>query len=97
MIFVYRLMFSGNGYTATLAATLGAMPCFRHSRVTQAEPIAASSMSAARAKVDEAIFKNLHVEILKRAEMHSQWKRHSVFSGRRLEDRLLPRPLLRAG
>ena len=52
-------------------------------------------MSAARAKVDEAIFKNLHAEILKRAES-SQWKGHRVFAvdGSKIN---LPRPLLRAG
>ena len=94
MLFVYRLMFSGNGYTATLAAL------WEQCRacgipLPQAEPVAASSMSAARAKVDEAIFKNLHAEILKRAES-SQWKGHRVFAvdGSKIN---LPRPLLRAG
>ena len=94
VLFVYRLMFSGNGYTATLAAL------WEQCRacgipLPQAEPVAASSMSAARAKVDEAIFKNLHAEILKRAES-SQWKGHRVFAvdGSKIN---LPRPLLRAG
>ena len=52
-------------------------------------------MSAARAKVDEAIFKSLHAEILKRAGS-SQWKGHRVFAvdGSKIN---LPRPLLRAG
>ena len=87
-------MFSGNGYTATLAAL------WQQCRacgipLPQAEPVAASSMSAARAKVDEAIFKSLHAEILKRAES-SQWKGHRVFAvdGSKIN---LPRPLLRAG
>ena len=94
VLFVYRLMFSGNGYTATLAAL------WEQCRacgipLPQAEPVAASSMSAARAKVDEAIFKSLHAEILKRAGS-SQWKGHRVFAvdGSKIN---LPRPLLRAG
>ena len=94
VLFVYRLMFSGNGYTATLAALWQQCQACGIP-LPQAEPVAASSMSAARAKVDEAIFKSLHAEILKRAGS-SQWKGHRVFAvdGSKIN---LPRPLLRAG
>ena len=94
VLFVYRLMFSGNGYTATLAALWQQCQACGIP-LPQAEPVAASSMSAARAKVDEAIFKSLHVEILKRA-VSPEWKGHRVFAvdGSKIN---LPRPLLRAG
>ena len=94
VLFVYRLMFSGNGYTATLAALWQQCQACGIP-LPQAEPVAASSMSAARAKVDEAIFKSLHAEILKRAGS-SQRKGHKVFAvdGSKIN---LPRPLLRAG
>ena len=94
VLFVYRLMFSGNGYTATLAALWQQCQACGIP-LPPAEPVAASSMSAARAKVDKAIFKSLHAEILKRAES-SQWKGHRVFAvdGSKIN---LPRPLLRAG
>ena len=91
VLFVYRLMFSGNGYTATLAALWQQCQACGIP-LPQAEPVAASSMSAARAKVDEAIFKSLHAEILKRAGS-SQWKGHRVFAVDGSEINL-PRPLL---
>ena len=94
VLFVYRLMFSGNGYTATLAALWEQCQACGIP-LPQAEPAAASSMSAARAEVDEDIFKSLHAEILKRAGS-PEWKGHRVFAvdGSKIN---LPRPLLRAG
>ena len=94
VLFIYRLIFSGNGYTATLAALWEQCRACGIA-LPQPEPVAASSMSAARAKVDETVFKSLHAEILERAGSRA-WKGHKVFAvdGSKIN---LPRPLLRAG
>ena len=97
MLFVYRLVLSSGeqGYATTLAElweqcrALGvALP--------QPDPVAASAMCRARAKVDENVFRSVHAEILKRASCPPAWRGHRLFAidGSKLN---LPRPLIRCG
>ena len=97
MLFVYRLVLSSGeqGYATTLAElweqcrALGvALP--------QPDPVAASAMCRARAKVDENVFRSVHAEILKRASSPPAWRGHRLFAidGSKLN---LPRPLIRCG
>ena len=43
----------------------------------QPDPVAASAMCRARAKVDENVFRSVHAEILKRASRPAAWQWHS--------------------
>ncbi len=94
MLFIFRLAFSNGraGYATTLA---GLWEQCRVLGVALPQPAPVSAMCMARAKVDEAVFKTLHAEILKRADGPA-WKGHRVFAvdGSKLN---LPRPLLKAG
>ena len=100
MLFVFRLVFSKDrqGYAITLAElwdqcrALGvALP--------QAQPVAASAVCNARAKLDENVFKILHGRILEQAglaDAGKRWKGHRIFAvdGTKIN---LPRPLIEEG
>ena len=100
MLFVFRLVFSKDrqGYAITLAElwdqcrALGvALP--------QAQPVAASAVCNARAKLDETVFKSLHCKILEQAglaDAGKRWKGHRIFAvdGTKIN---LPRPLIEEG
>ena len=62
----------------------------------QPDPVAASAMCRARAKVDENVFRSVHAEILKRASRPAAWRGHRPFAidGSKLN---LPRPLIHCG
>ena len=99
VLFVFRLVCAKDapGYRATLAGlwdqcrTLGLA-------VPQPEPVAPSAICRARAKVDEALFRSLHAEVLQQAGKAARtrlWNGHRVFAvdGSKLN---LPRQLIGA-
>jgi len=100
MLFVFRLVLSNNkqGYAITIAElwdqcrTMG-IP------LPQATPVAASAFCTARAKLDEGVFKRLHVRILSHYESacaDRRWRGHRIFAvdGSKMN---VPRPLLGDG
>ena len=100
MLFVFRLVFSNNrqGYTTTIAQ-LWEQCRVMGVQLPQATPVAASAFCAARAKLDEDSFKQLHARVLAQTERHCEtdrWQGHRIFAidGSRIN---LPRPLLRCG
>ena len=100
MLFVFRLVLSDNrqGYTTTIAEL------WEQCRVMgvplpQETPVAASAFCAARAKLDEDSFKQLHARLLAQAESHGdtdRWQGHRLFAidGSKIN---LPRPLRQCG
>lgn len=81
MLFVFRLVIAPRqqGYRATLCELW--QQCQRSDiGLPQLEPPAASSISAAREKLDEAAFKTLHKEILAHSTDDPRWKGHRVFA-----------------
>ena len=65
----------------------------------EAQPVAASAVCNARAKLDETVFKSLHCRILEQAglaDAGKRWKGHRIFAvdGTKIN---LPRPLIEEG
>ena len=100
VLFVYRLVFADDeqGYGATLNKLWE--QCRRLGvTLPQPQPVAASSMCAARAKVDAAVFRTIHRAVLAEAReplAARPWRSHRAFAvdGSKLN---LPRELRRAG
>ena len=100
ILFIFRLVFSKNkqGYATTINELWD--QCQRmHVRLPQAQPVAASAMTNARAKLDEAIFKTLNTRILltyASSVTDARWHGHRVFAvdGTKMN---LPRSLRAAG
>ena len=99
VLFVFRLAFAPRrGYPATLSALWE--QCRRLGvALPRPQPVAASSMCAARAKVDEEVFRRIHGAVLDRAPRDRPadlWRGRRVFAvdGCKLN---LPRPLAAAG
>ena len=84
ILFIFRLVFSKNkqGYATTINELWD--QCQRmHVRLPQARPVAASAMTNARAKLDEAIFKTLNTRILLTyapSVTDARWHGHRVFA-----------------
>ena len=97
VLFVFRLVLSrgGKGYATVLAELWG--QCRKLGiALPQREPVAASSICKARAKVHEDLFLDLHREILRHDRADRRWKGHRTFAvdGTKMN---LPRPLVEAG
>ena len=97
MLFVFRLVVAPRrqGYRATLCELWE--QCQQSDiALPQDEPPAASSVSEAREKLDEAAFKTLHREILAHSPDDPLWKGNRIFAvdGSKIT---LPRELLHAG
>ena len=97
VLFVFRLVLSrgDKGYATVLAELWG--QCRKLGiALPQRDPVAASSICKARAKVHEDLFLDLHREILRRGCADRRWKGHRTFAvdGTRMN---LPRPLAEAG
>ena len=97
MLFVYRLVLAGHnqGY-ATKLAELWEQCRALGIALPQPDPVAASAICTARAKVDENVFRSVHAEILKRASPPPSWRGHRLFAidGSKLN---LPRTLIHRG
>ena len=96
MLFVFRLVLSrGDKGYATVLAELWDQCRKLGIALPQREPVAASSICKARARVHEDLFLDLHREILRHGGS-GQWKGHRTFAvdGTRMN---LPRPLAKAG
>ena len=100
VLFVYRLVFADDdrGYGVTLNKLWE--QCRRLGvTLPQPQPVAAPSMCAARAKVDETVFRTIHRAVLAEAReplAARPWRGHRAFAvdGSKLN---LPRELRRAG
>ncbi len=100
VLFVFRLVFAPDrqGYALTLAELWE--QCRRLGvQLPQPQPVSASSMCEARAKVRADVFQRLHRAILAQAPRDApgeRWQGHRAFAvdGSKLN---LPRPLLREG
>ncbi len=97
VLFVFRLVLSrgGKGY-ATVLAELWDQCRKLGIALPQREPVAASSICKARAKVHEDLFLDLHREILRHDCTDRRWKGHRTFAvdGTKMN---LPRPLVDVG
>ena len=97
MLFVFRLVLSRNskGY-ATVVAELWDQCRKLRIDLPQRQPVVASSICKARARVHEDLFLDLHREILRHGGDGGRWKGHRTFAidGTRMN---LPRPLADAG
>ena len=96
VLFVFRLVLSrGDKGYATVLAELWDQCRKLGIALPQREPVAASSICKARARVHEDLFLDLHREILRHGGS-GQWKGHRTFAvdGTRMN---LPRPLAKAG
>ena len=97
MLFVFRLVLSGGrkGY-ATVTAELWDQCRRLGVALPQPQPVAASSIGKARARVHEDVFRDLHREILAHDTHDPDWNGHRTFAvdGSKLN---LPRPLAEAG
>ena len=97
VLFVFRLVLSrGDKGYATVLAELWDQCRKLGIDLPQREPVAASSICKARAKVHEDLFLDLHREILRHEGTDRRWKGHRTFAvdGTRMN---LPRPLVEAG
>lgn len=100
ILFIFRLVFSKNkqGYDITITELWD--QCKRMGvDLPQQTPMAASAFCAARAKLDENIFKCLNTQIIRSYESpknDSQWQGHRLFAvdGTKMN---LPRQLIKAG
>lgn len=97
VLFVFRLVLSrgDKGYATVLAELWG--QCRKLGIAPpQRDPVAASSICKARAKVHEDLFLDLHREILRHGGDDRRWKGHRTFAidGTKLN---LPRPLADVG
>ncbi len=100
ILFIFRLIFSKNkqGYGITIAELWD--QCRRMNvPLPQPAPVAASALCAARAKLDENIFKTLNTKIINNYETQNiddQWNQHRLFAvdGTKIN---LPRQLLDYG
>ena len=97
VLFVFRLVLSrgGKGY-ATVTAELWDQCRKLGIALPQRQPVAASSICKARARVHEDLFLDLHREILRHGGDGGRWKGHRPFAidGTKMN---LPRPLAEAG
>ena len=97
VLFVFRLVLSrGDKGYATVLAELWDQCRKLGIALPQREPVAASSICKARAKVHEGLFLDLHREILRHDCADRRWKGHRTFAidGTKMT---LPRPLAEAG
>ncbi len=97
VLFVFRLVLSrGDKGYATVLAELWDQCRKLGIALPQREPVAASSICKARAKVHEDLFLDLHREILRHDRTDRRWKGHRTFAvdGTKMN---LPRPLVEAG
>ena len=97
MLFVFRLVLSrGTKGYATVVAELWDQCRKLGIALPQRQPVAASSICKARARVHEDLFLDLHREILRHGDDGARWKDHRTFAidGTRMN---LPRPLAEAG
>ena len=97
VLFVFRLVLSrGDKGYATVLAELWDQCRKLGIALPQREPVAASSICKARAKVHEDLFLDLHREILRHDCTDRRWKGHRTFAvdGTKMN---LPRPLVEAG
>ena len=100
VLFVFRLVFKRDhrGYTVTMAELWE--QCRRLGvALAQPKPVSASSMTVARSKIRQSMFKRLHRAILDEARPHAAerpWLGHRVFTVRSLELNL-PRRLAEDG
>ncbi|MDE0241031.1 MAG: IS4 family transposase [bacterium] len=97
VLFVFRLVLSrgSKGY-ATVLAELWDQCRKLGIALPQREPVAASSICKARAKVHEDLFLDLHREILRHDCADRRWKGHRTFAVDTTK-MSLPRPLAEAG
>lgn len=100
MLFIFRLVLAPDrrGYAITLAELWDQCRTLQID-LPQPRPVAASAMSAARARVDEAVFKQLNAAILGQAEESERdrlWRGHRLFAvdGSKVN---LPRQLVACG
>ena len=97
MLFVFRLVLSrgSKGY-ATVVAELWDQCRKLRIDLPQHQPVVASSICKARARVHEDLFLDLHREILRQGGDGGRWKGHRIFAidGTKMN---LPRPLVDAG
>ena len=97
VLFVFRLVLSrGDRGYATVLAELWDQCRKLGIALPQREPVAASSICKARAKVHEDLFLDLHRKILRHDRADRRWKGHRTFAvdGTKMN---LPRPLVEAG
>ena len=97
VLFVFRLVLShGDKGYATVLAELWDQCRKLGIALPQREPVAASSICKARAKVHENLFLDLHREILRHGDADRRWKGHRTFAvdGTKMN---LPRPLVEVG
>ena len=97
VLFVFRLVLSrGDKGYATVLAELWDQCRKLGIALPQREPVAASSICKARAKIHEDLFLDLHREILRHHRDDRRWKGHRTFAvdGTKMN---LPRPLVEAG
>ena len=97
MLFVFRLVLArGQKGYATVIAELWDQCRRLGVALPQPQPVAASSIAKARARVHEDVFRDLHREILARDTHDPNWNEHRTFAvdGSKLN---LPRPLVEAG
>lgn len=97
MLFVFRLVLArGQKGYATVIAELWDQCRRLGVALPQPQPVAASSIAKARARVHEDVFRDLHREILAHDTHDPDWNGHRTFAvdGARLN---LPRPLVEAG
>jgi len=98
-LFIFRLVLAGGrqGYATTLAE-LWAQCQDLELPLPQPRPVSPSALTQARAKIDPALFRALHAEVLRRCERGRarHWKGHRLFAvdGSKLN---LPRPLAEHG
>ena len=100
VLFIFRLVFSKNkqGYNITITE-LWAQCQLMGVDLPQQTPVAASAFCAARAKLDENIFKSLNTKIIEfyeTPEENRKWQGHRLFAvdGTKMN---LPRPLIGDG
>ena len=97
MLFVFRLVLSrGTKGYATVVAELWDQCRKLGIALPQHQPVVASSICKARARVHEDLFLDLHREILRHGDDGGRWKGHRTFAidGTRMN---LPRPLAETG
>ena len=97
MLFVFRLVLArGRKGYATVTAELWEQCRKSGIALPQPQPVAASSICKARARVHEDLFRDLHREILAHGIHDPNWNGHRTFAvdGSKLN---LPRPLVDAG
>ena len=97
MLFVFRLVLSrGTKGYATVVAELWDQCRKLGIALPQHQPVVASSICKARARVHEDLFLDLHREILRHGDDGGRWKDHRTFAidGTKMN---LPRPLAETG